>query len=72
MHEHLLVFPHPRLITPLVAQPVQLACLIPSDCTDFKQSVNQAIHIIAIMVELDSLPYGRPVVKGRQEVRECS
>src|ERR1035437_9251030 len=71
MHDYLLVFPHLWLIAPLVAQPIQLARLATIDSPDFKQSVDQAIHIIAVLVELYPLPCGCPVVKGRQEIREC-
>ena len=39
VHDHLLVFPHPRLIAPLVAQPVQLACFVPSDRAGFRSSL---------------------------------
>ena len=35
------------------------------------QPVNQAIHILAGVMELDPHAYGRSVVKGRQEVRQC-
>ena len=64
MHEHLLVFPHFRLTTPLVAQPIQLACLVSSECADFLQSVNEAIQILAVLVEVDPHTDGRSVVKG--------
>ena len=63
-----------RLLEQLVANTVSVVVRptkAPADCPDFMQSADQAIHIIAVLVELDPHAAGRPVVKGRQEVREC-
>jgi len=63
MYHHLPVLPHPRLIAPLIAQPEQFVRFVPAYRVYFKESVDQAIRISAVLMEVHSLAERGPIVE---------
>src|SRR5437868_3360536 len=63
MHKYLLIFPHTRLLTPAIPQPVQLVRFVTIDEVAARELAYQMVEIGTIFVKIDAIAIRRPVMQ---------
>src|SRR6266446_253309 len=68
--QHLLVFPHTRLFTPALTEPVELVRFVSVDELSLVELAHQTIKIGTILVKINAVAVGGAVMQGSQEVSQ--